>query len=98
MAADPRLVKYIKEQADAGFGKEEIYQAVLNAGWQKEEINEAIYEMMGKSPKKPSGPRGQTQPEQKAPSKSHSIRNALAIIVVIFALIGALFIYLFYYP
>jgi uncharacterized protein Smg (DUF494 family) len=97
MAADPSLVKYLKEQADAGFGKEEIYQALLNAGWQKEEINEAIYEVMGKSPKKPSQTAQKAKPEQKAPSKSHSIRNALAIMVVIFALIGALFIYLFYY-
>jgi len=64
--ADPRLVKYLKEQAAAGFGKEQIYQALLNAGWSKEEINEAIYEMMGKSPKKPPQTAQKPQPDQKA--------------------------------
>ena len=97
MAANQDVVKYIKDQVNSGFGKEQIYQALLNTGWTKEQINEAIYEIMGKSPEKPSAPRGQAEPEQKAPSKSHSIRNALVITFVIFALVGALLIYLFYY-
>lgn len=97
MAANQDVAKYIKDQVNAGFGKEQIYQALLNAGWNKEQINEAIYEIMGKSPEKPSRTAQKAQPEQKAPSKSHSIRNALVIMFVIFALIGALLIYLFYY-
>lgn len=98
MASDSNLVKYLKEQAAAGFGKEEIYQALLNAGWQKEQINEAICEILGKSPEKPSAPKGQADSKQEVPSKSHSIRNALVIIIVAFALVGSLLIYLFYYP
>lgn len=96
MAANPDIVKYFKEQVSAGFGKEQIYQALLNAGWTKEQINEAIYEIMGKSPGKPSQAAQKEQPGQKPPSKSHSLRNALIIAVVIVVSICAL-IYLFYY-
>ena len=95
MAANQAIVKYFKEQVNAGFGKEEIYQALLTAGWTKEQINEAIYEVMNEE--HGGKPPTEKHAGAKPPSKSHSVRNALVIMVVIFALIGALFIYLFYY-
>jgi hypothetical protein len=61
MAADPSLVQYIKRQVDGGFGKEQIYQALLAAGWTKEQVNEAIYEIMGKRPEARQAP-AQAQP------------------------------------
>ena len=66
MAANQDVAKYIKDQVNAGFGKEQIYQALLNTGWNKEQINEAIYEIMGKSPEKPSQTAQKAQTEQKA--------------------------------
>ena len=93
MAANKDIVKYIKDQVDAGFGKEEIYLALVKAGWQKEEINQALYEIMGKSPEKPSSPKGQAQPELKAPSKSHSRRNVLIIAGAIIFVIVILFVF-----
>jgi hypothetical protein len=93
MAANPDVVRYIRDQASAGFGKEEIYRALLDAGWTKEEVNEAIYEMMGKSPGKPAPTEQKVQPGEKASSKSHSRRNVLIIIGVIIALLAVLFVF-----
>jgi hypothetical protein len=45
MAADPRIIQYIRQQMDAGFRKQQIYDALLQAGWYKEEIDQAFYEV-----------------------------------------------------
>ncbi|MEM7815720.1 MAG: Yip1 family protein, partial [Candidatus Aenigmatarchaeota archaeon] len=45
MASDPRVLRYIREQMNAGFRKPEIYNALLEAGWYKEEIDQAFYEV-----------------------------------------------------
>jgi len=68
MAADPGLVRYIRTQVEAGFGKEQVYQAVLAAGWTKEQVNEAIYEIMGKRP-------GAAQPSMPAPAQAQPVRE-----------------------
>jgi len=45
MAADPRITLYIRQQMDAGFRRQQIYDSLLEAGWYKEEIDEAFYEV-----------------------------------------------------
>ncbi|MCX6814095.1 MAG: Yip1 family protein [Candidatus Aenigmarchaeota archaeon] len=45
MVADPRIIQYIRQQMNAGFRKSQIYDALLEAGWYKEEIDEAFYEV-----------------------------------------------------
>ncbi len=45
MVADPRIIQYIRQQMDAGFRKQQIYDALLQAGWYKEEIDQAFYEV-----------------------------------------------------
>jgi hypothetical protein len=45
MAADPRITQYIREQMAAGFRKQQIYDALLQAGWYREEVDHAFYEV-----------------------------------------------------
>ena len=45
MAADPNLMEYIRRQINAGFRKQQIYDALLQAGWYKEEVDAAFYEI-----------------------------------------------------
>ena len=71
MAASPQLVSYIKQQMDAGFRKAQIYDVLLQAGWYKEEIDEAFYEVvnlvLGRPGPEPPQPPAQ---EQSAPLDS----------------------------
>jgi len=45
MAADARITRYIREQMAAGFRKQQIYDALLQAGWYREEVDQAFYEV-----------------------------------------------------
>jgi hypothetical protein len=45
--ADPRLSQYIREQMEAGFGKEQIHKALLDAGWRKSDIDAAFFGIGG---------------------------------------------------
>jgi len=45
MAADPRIIQYIRDQMDAGFRRQQISDALLEAGWYKEEIDQAFFEV-----------------------------------------------------
>jgi len=40
--ADQKVVNYIKTNLSDGFSLEQIKQALIDAGWQQEEINSAI--------------------------------------------------------
>jgi len=84
MAADPRIVQYIKKQMKAGFGEEHIYQKLLNSGWRKENIDEAVYEAMSRPKETPA----LKKYSPKASSKSHFLRNVLIIILLIVGLIS----------
>jgi hypothetical protein len=33
MASDPGIRQYIRQQMDAGFRRQQIYEALLEAGW-----------------------------------------------------------------
>src|SRR4030042_1004515 len=65
MAADPGLVRYVKEQMDAGFRKAQIYEVLLQAGWYKEEIDEAFYPVVNLTLGKPEPPQASVQDESK---------------------------------
>ena len=39
---DQKVIDYIKENLEKGFPLEQIKQALINIGWQQEEINSAI--------------------------------------------------------
>ena len=45
MVADARITQYIREQMAAGFRKQQIYDALLQAGWYREEVDQAFYEV-----------------------------------------------------
>ena len=45
MAADPRIIQYIREQMNSGFRKQQISDALLEAGWYREEVEAAFYEV-----------------------------------------------------
>jgi len=49
MAADPNLVRYVRDQMNAGFRKAQIYDALLQVGWYREEIDAAFYESLKQS-------------------------------------------------
>jgi hypothetical protein len=56
-------VNYIKKQLHTGYTPEEIREAMLDAGWKKEDIEKAFYVIGGEAhPVKP-------QKEGKAPEK-----------------------------
>jgi hypothetical protein len=95
MAADPSIVQYIKGQMDAGFRKAQIQDALLRAGWYKEEVDAAFYELVRQSSfaPEPLQPQPSKPPEQKpAEAKKRRSRKkiVLAVILVILAVLAAL--------
>ena len=67
--ANPKIVDYIKQQLNAGYSQEAIKQALLQAGWFEEEIDEAFYEVQKQqgaqgSPAPASQPAQQPQTQQ----------------------------------
>lgn len=75
MAADPRIIQYIREQMNAGFRRQQISDALLEAGWYKEEIEAAFYEVSnqayGKEPE-PAAPKEESfelHPKKPPPEK-----------------------------
>jgi hypothetical protein len=45
MASDPRILQYIRQQMDAGFRRQQIYDTLLEAGWYREEVEQAFFEI-----------------------------------------------------
>jgi len=84
MAANPSVISYIREQMEAGFRKEQIYEALLQVGWYREEIDEAFREMAEQRYSKP-------QPEEAPkPEKGKGFGKKKIIALVLAALAVAL--------
>lgn len=83
-------MQYIKEQMDAGFRKAQIYDALLRAGWYKEDIDAAFYEVVKRSS---FAPEPQAQPavskQAQKPKKSRSRKKIAAALVLTAAAIMA---------
>ncbi len=86
MAADPRIIQYIREQMDAGFRRQQISDALLEAGWYKEEIDQAFFEVANQAYSKyepepaPSQENYELHPKKPLPEKPGffwKFRNAL---------------------
>jgi hypothetical protein len=56
MAGEPRIVQYVKEQLSAGYAEKDIRDALLDQGWQPDEIDEAFSAAGGPPKEKPAGP------------------------------------------
>jgi hypothetical protein len=72
MAADPRIIQYIREQMNAGFRKQQISDALLDAGWYREEIEAAFYELSNQAYGKEPAPKEESfelHPKKPLPQK-----------------------------
>lgn len=99
MAADPSIVQYIKEQMGAGFRKAQIYDALLRAGWYKEEIDAAFYEMLKQSSFAPEPQIQPTDARQPKPKKRRSRKKIAAVaILAVLALLAAMLFLGFFNP
>jgi hypothetical protein len=79
MAADPRIIQYIREQMNAGFRRQQISDALLEAGWYKEEIEAAFFELSNQaygSPE-PVAPKGEPELHPEKPGIFWKLSNAL---------------------
>lgn len=89
MAADPSIVQYIKEQMDAGFRKAQIYDALLQAGWYKEEVDAAFYEVFKQSSYAPE-PQAQPAAAGQEPKQGKRRSRKKIVLVVILVIVAAL--------
>ena len=68
--AEPSAVNYIKEQLHAGYSKDEIRKALIEAGWTEKDIDDAFYVIEGETPE--IKPQKQPQP-QKAKTENEGV-------------------------
>lgn len=92
MASDPRITQYVRQQMDAGFRRQQVYDALLEAGWYREEVEQAFYEVANQkygTVPVPAAEKVVQEAERKAP---HSHKKALAALIILVAIVIVVFV------
>ncbi len=89
MASDPRIMQYIREQMGAGFRRQQIYEALLDSGWYRQEIEQAFYEVANLDYVPVTGPAPEKGVRVEKTPSSH--RKAIAALIILISIVVLLF-------
>jgi hypothetical protein len=91
--ADPRLLEYVSKSLKSGQSLQQIRRSLIDAGWPEGQVSEALNQVLSRSPPskrpRPKAPMGPAH--GKKPPKKSGISKTM-IIVIVLAIVGALFI------